>query len=129
MPFIADLVIARGRRMVRPSPRKGLRMRYPAVLAVLLAAGLLAAVARAGVTPPPSVKSAGQLVFCSDISSPPEESFAAGNKPVGSDIDFGTATAKLMGVKAVFKNTTFDSIIAAAKTKRCDAVISGMNDT
>ena len=104
-------------------------MRYPALLAVLLTAGLLATVAEAGVTPPPNIKSAGQIVFCSDISYPPEESFAAGNKPIGSDIDFGTGIAKLMGVKAVFKNTTFDSIIAAVKTKRCDAVISGMNDT
>ena len=33
-----------------------------------------------------------------------------------------------MGVKASFKNTTFDSIIAALKAKKCDAVISGMND-
>jgi polar amino acid transport system substrate-binding protein len=34
-----------------------------------------------------------------------------------------------MGVKAEFKNTTFDSIIAALKAKHCDAIISGMNDT
>ena len=34
-----------------------------------------------------------------------------------------------MGVKADFKNTTFDSIIAALKAKKCDAIISGMNDT
>jgi polar amino acid transport system substrate-binding protein len=34
-----------------------------------------------------------------------------------------------MGVKAEFKNTGFDGIIAALLTKRCDAVISGMNDT
>jgi polar amino acid transport system substrate-binding protein len=103
-------------------------MRYPAFLAVLVAAGLLAAVASAAVTPPPSIKSAGQIVYCTDISYPPEESYQ-GSKPIGSDIDFGTGIAKLMGVKAVFKNTTFDSIIAALKTKRCDAIISGMNDT
>ena len=34
-----------------------------------------------------------------------------------------------MGVKAEFKNTIFDSIIPAILTKKCDAVISGMNDT
>jgi polar amino acid transport system substrate-binding protein len=83
----------------------------------------------ASVTPPANIKSAGKLVFCSDITYPPEESFGAGNKPIGSDIDFGTAVAQLMGVKAVFKNTTFDSIIAALKAKKCDAIISGMNDT
>ena len=100
----------------------------------LVAAGalvaVLAAVAAAGaaVTPPPSIKSAGQIVFCSDITYPPEESYQ-GSKPIGSDIDIGSDVAAQMGVKASFKNTTFDSIIAALKAKRCDAIISGMNDT
>jgi polar amino acid transport system substrate-binding protein len=108
-------------------------LRSPAVFAVLLTALLVgaavAAAARSSVTPPPAIKSAGQIVYCSDISYPPEESFAAGNKPIGSDIDIGTGIAKLMGVKATFKNTTFDSIIPALITKKCDAIISGMNDT
>jgi polar amino acid transport system substrate-binding protein len=95
----------------------------------LLVGATAALAARSSVTPPPAIKSAGQIVYCSDISYPPEESFAAGNKPVGSDIDIGTGIAKLMGVKATFKNTTFDSIIPALKTKKCDAIISGMNDT
>jgi polar amino acid transport system substrate-binding protein len=109
-----------------------LTLRHPAVVAVLLAAGLLgaaaAAAARSAVTPPPNIKSAGQIVYCSDITYPPEE-FYQGTKPAGSDIDFGTAVARQMGVKAVFKNTVFDSIIAALKAKKCDAIISGMNDT
>jgi polar amino acid transport system substrate-binding protein len=101
----------------------------PAALAVVLAVGAIAAAAAsAAVTPPPAIKSAGQIVFCSDITYPPEESFQ-GTKAVGSDIDIGTAVAKQMGVKATFKNTTFDSIIAALKAKKCDAIISGMNDT
>jgi polar amino acid transport system substrate-binding protein len=101
-----------------------------AVLVTALLVGVTAAVAaRSSVTPPPAIKSAGQIVYCSDISYPPEESFAAGNKPIGSDIDIGTSIAKLMGVKATFKNTTFDSIIPALTTKKCDAIISGMNDT
>lgn len=108
-------------------------LRSPAVFAVVLTALLVgaavAAAARSSVTPPPAIKSAGQIVYCSDISYPPEESFAAGNKPIGSDIDIGTGIAKLMGVKATFKNTTFDSIIPALITKKCDAIISGMNDT
>src|SRR5262249_60387924 len=37
--------------------------------------------------------------------------------------------AKLMGVKAEFKNTTFDSIIPALLAKKCDAMIRGMKDT
>jgi polar amino acid transport system substrate-binding protein len=79
---------------------------------------------------PASVKSAGTLVFCSDITYPPEESYKAGTTtPEGSDIDIGTYIAKKMGVKARFDNTGFDGIIAALLAKKCDAVISGMNDT
>jgi polar amino acid transport system substrate-binding protein len=108
-------------------------LRSPAVLAILLTSVLVGAAAavaaRTSVTPPPAIKSAGQIIYCSDISYPPEESYAAGNKAVGSDIDIGTGIAKLMGVKATFKNTTFDSIIPALTTKKCDAIISGMNDT
>jgi len=104
-------------------------------LAVLLASALVAApiVGAAGassrtVKPPANIAKAGRAVFCSDITYPPEE-FYRGSKPVGSDIEIGTAIAKAMGVKAQFKNTTFDSIIAALLTKKCDAIISGMNDT
>ena len=82
----------------------------------------------ASIEPPANIKSAGQLVFCSDITYPPEESYQ-GTKPVGSDVDIGTDLAKRMGVKAQFNNTGFDAIIAALKAKKCDVVISGMNDT
>ena len=99
-----------------------------AAAVVALAALALAAVAAAAVTPPSNIKSAGKIVYCSDITYPPEESYQ-GTKAVGSDIDIGTAIAAQMGVKADFKNTTFDSIIAALKAKKCDAIISGMNDT
>lgn len=79
---------------------------------------------------PASVKSAGVLVFCSDITYPPEESYKAGTTtPEGSDIDIGNYIAQQMGVKARFDNTGFDGIIAALLAKKCDAVISGMNDT
>ena len=98
------------------------------VLGLTAAAVMLTAVAFAAVAPPPNIKTAGKLVFCSDITYPPEE-YYKGSKAVGSDIDFGTEIAKLMGVKAQFKNTTFDSIIAALLTKKCDAIISGMNST
>jgi polar amino acid transport system substrate-binding protein len=80
------------------------------------------------ITAPASVKKAGKLVFCSDITYPPEESYQ-GTKPVGSDIDIGTDVARRMGVKARFDNTGFDGIIAALNSKKCDLIISGMNDT
>ncbi len=106
------------------------QMRKPFLFAVVVvAAGLAAALAAgASVTPPPAIKSAGKIVFCSDMTYPPEESLN-GTTPTGSDIDIGDAVAAQMGVKASFANTTFDSIIAALVSKKCDAVISGMNDT
>src|ERR1700704_5631331 len=86
-------------------------------IAAVLAFAAAAAVAQAAVAPPPSIKSAGKIVFCSDITYPPEESYQ-GTKAVGSDIDIGAAIAAQMGVKAEFKNTTFDSIIAALVGKK-----------
>ena len=82
------------------------------------------------ITPPANIKSAGKLVFCSDITYPPEESYKPGTTtPEGSDIDIGKYIAKKMGVTARFDNTGFDGIIAALLAKKCDAIISGMNDT
>ena len=100
------------------------------VLGALAAAVAAAAVsvASGAVTPPPSIKSAGKIVYCTDATYPPEESYQ-GSKIIGSDIDIGTEIAKRMGVKAQFDNTGFDGIIAALLAKKCDAVISGMNDT
>jgi polar amino acid transport system substrate-binding protein len=84
----------------------------------------------ASITPPANIKSAGKLVFCSDITYPPEESYKPGTTtPEGSDIDIGNYIAKKMGVTARFDNTGFDGIIAALLAKKCDLIISGMNDT
>ncbi len=107
--------------------------RYPLALVVAGAvSAVLAAVAfgrpAASVQPPANIAKAGKIVFCSDVTYPPEEYFK-GSTAVGSDVDIAGAVAKLMGVKAEIKNTTFDSIIAALLAKKCDAIISGMNDT
>jgi polar amino acid transport system substrate-binding protein len=96
-----------------------------AAAATMLATAVPAA---AAVKPPPGIAGAGKIVFCTDATYPPEEYFQ-GSKMVGSDIDIGAGVAKLMGVKAEFKNTTFDSIIPALLVKKCDAIIAGMNDT
>jgi polar amino acid transport system substrate-binding protein len=100
------------------------------LVAVAAAATMLAiaVAAAAAVKPPPGIAGAGRIVFCTDATYPPEEYFK-GSKMVGSDIDIGGGVAKLMGVRAEFKNTTFDSIIPALLVKKCDAIIAGMNDT
>ena len=76
----------------------------------------------------PARQSAGTLTFCTDATYPPEE-FYQGTKLVGSDIDIGTEVARRLGMTAKFQNTGFDGIIAALLAKKCDAIISGMNDT
>ena len=103
---------------------------FATVAAGAIAAAIAAtALAQSGkIQPPASIASAGKIVYCTDATYPPEEYFQ-GSKIIGSDVDFGTGVAKLMGVGAQFKNTTFDSIIPALLTKKCDAIISGMNDT
>jgi ABC-type amino acid transport substrate-binding protein len=85
-------------------------------------------VATAAIAPPPSIASAGRIVFCSDLGYPPMESLQ-GSRPVGGDIDIGSAIGKSMGVKAQFRNVGFDGIIAALLAKKCDAILSGMTDT
>ncbi len=89
----------------------------------LAALGLAASGAAA-----PTRLAADTLTFCTDATYPPEE-FYQGTKLVGSDIDIGTEVAKRIGLKAKFQNTGFDGIIAALLAKKCDAIISGMNDT
>src|SRR3982750_1973151 len=96
-------------------------MRTLAIALVVLAATVAATSAVAA-------PSAGKLTYCSDITYPPEE-FYQGSKAVGSDIDIGTEVAKRVGKTARFQNTGFDGIIAALLAKKCDAIISGMNDT
>lgn len=81
-------------------------------------------------TVPDSVKAAGKIVWCVDVSYPPEEFYAAdGTTAQGSDVDIATEIGNRLGVKTQIDNTGFDGIIAALLAKKCDAIISGMNDT
>ena len=98
-------------------------------LSILLAlTGLAALTVVAMGVAAPARQSAGTLTFCTDATYPPEE-FFQGTKLVGSDIDIGSEVARRLGMTAKFQNTGFDGIIAALLAKKCDAIISGMNDT
>jgi polar amino acid transport system substrate-binding protein len=103
-----------------------MRKRLFAALAAAVAVFAATAVAQSAVRGP-AVVQASTLTYCTD-TYPPEE-YYQGSKIVGSDIDIGTEIAKRLGMKAKFQNTGFDGIIAALLSKKCDAVISGMNDT
>jgi polar amino acid transport system substrate-binding protein len=104
------------------------RSRLVAAGAAVVFALVLGFVATAAIAPPPNIASAGKIVFCSDLGYPPMESLQ-GSRPVGADVDIGSAIAKSMAVEARFENVGFDGIIAALLAKKCDAVISGMTDT
>ena len=79
---------------------------------------------------PGAIKTAGKLVWCVDVSYAPEEFYKAdGTTPQGSDIDIAHEIAKRFGVTAEIDNTGFDGIIPALNAKKCDLIISGMNDT
>jgi polar amino acid transport system substrate-binding protein len=107
------------------------RSSFAAISAGIVAAAVAAAAFAGGsaaIQPPPNIAKAGKIVYCTDATYPPEEYFQ-GSKIIGSDIDIATGIAKQMGVRAQFKNTGFDGIIAALLAKKCDAIISGMNDT
>jgi polar amino acid transport system substrate-binding protein len=86
--------------------------------------------AGAAITPPDSFKTAGKIVWCVDVSYPPEEYYGAdGTTPQGSDVDIANDIAKRFGVTSEIDNTGFDGIIPALLAKKCDLIISGMNDT
>jgi polar amino acid transport system substrate-binding protein len=84
----------------------------------------------AAIAVPDNVKTAGKLIWCVDVSYPPEEFYAAdGTTAQGSDVDFATEIGKRFGVTTEIDNTGFDGIIPALTAKKCDLIISGMNDT
>jgi ABC-type amino acid transport substrate-binding protein len=95
--------------------------------ALLLATGLSAC----------SKDSSDQLSFCTDPTYPPAEFYQVGKvgsadlKRVltGADIDIGKAVADKLDKGAKFVTTNFSEIINKLLDKKCDAIISFMNDT
>jgi polar amino acid transport system substrate-binding protein len=79
---------------------------------------------------PDAIKTAGKLIWCVDVSYPPEEFYAAdGTTAQGDDVDISAEIAKRFGVTNEVDNTGFDGIIPALLANKCDLIISGMNDT
>jgi polar amino acid transport system substrate-binding protein len=99
-----------------------------ALLAAVAIAAAATAASAAQIPPPPNIASAGKVVYCMDISFPPFGYYSPSHKPIGGEVDLATALAKLMGVKATFRDTQFDGIIPALQAGQCDAVISGLFD-
>jgi polar amino acid transport system substrate-binding protein len=78
--------------------------------------------------PASALVESGKLQFCSDISTPPLESYGPGHEPEGSDIDIGTEIAKRLKLEPVWKNTAFAGIIPALQARNCDAIVSQLFD-
>ncbi len=74
---------------------------------------------------PADLTTKGTIVFGTELGYPPfEMTEADGTTLTGFDIDLANAAASLMGLKAEFKNSSFDSIIPSVISKRFDAGIS-----
>lgn len=94
---------------------------------VLLTAGLSAC----------SKSSSDQLSYCTDPTYPPAEFYQVSKNGtadltrtlVGADIDIGKAVADKLGKDAKFVSTKFSDVIDHLGDKKCDAIISFMNDT
>jgi polar amino acid transport system substrate-binding protein len=112
-----------------------LRTHMALLAAVVTGAGLATAAAAAAA--PERAGASGTLTYCSNISYPPEEFYSGvvtrgrefRPRAVGSDIDIGSQVAKRLGLKAIFIHREFSTIIGDLLAKKCDAIISGMNDT
>lgn len=99
-------------------------------LAFLFLAPLCQTSAQAAeVIAPAPIASAGKLVFCTELATPPWEMLdPATQQPAGFDIDIAAALAKELGVTNEHKNLTFDGLIPALQANQCDAIISCMYD-
>jgi polar amino acid transport system substrate-binding protein len=103
--------------------------------AVIISSLLIIAAALAGCSSGASSKKA--LRFCTDATYPPAEFYQVTKNGsadlkrtiAGADIDIAREAAKRTNSKAQFKDTAFDKIIPALRDKKCDAIISFMNDT
>jgi polar amino acid transport system substrate-binding protein len=90
-----------------------------AIISVAVAA--LAVAGAAGAAP-----RAATFKYCTDPTFPPMELAASSGKISGFDVDMASALAKTWGATAKPVKTAFPSLIPALKSKKCDAVISGI---
>jgi polar amino acid transport system substrate-binding protein len=68
----------------------------------------------------------GEISFCTDPTAPPLEFLDADQKPVGADIELGSALAKSMGLQVRWVNVAFNGIIPALQAKQCDAILADL---
>lgn len=77
----------------------------------------------------PHLAAAASLVVGSDISHPPLESFAPGQKMVGLDIDLTNAIAERMHEPVKIENYPFSVLIPGVQSGRFSFAVAGIFDT
>jgi polar amino acid transport system substrate-binding protein len=87
-----------------------------------------ASVAVVATVAPPAVQTAGKILFCSDLTSPPIDYVDSNSKPTGSDVAIGEAIAARLGLQAAWSNISFDGLIPALQANHCDAILSQLFD-
>ncbi|MEV3989180.1 ABC transporter substrate-binding protein [Streptomyces sp. NPDC049837] len=78
---------------------------------------------------PQAIRDKGEIKVGSDIAYAPVEFKDKDGKVVGIDPDLADAMSKQLGVRFVFENGTFDTLITGLRAKRYDIAMSAMTDT
>ncbi|MBE7187682.1 ABC transporter substrate-binding protein [Jatrophihabitans endophyticus] len=77
---------------------------------------------------PAKIKSAGKLIVGVNVPYAPNE-YVQNGKVVGFDVDLMNATAKVLGLTAVYRQADFDKIVPAVKAGTYDIGMSSFTDT
>ena len=110
---------------------KGFLSRYQRATGVMLLSVMAFGVSavQAEVKPPEKYKTAGKVVFCTELAFAPWEFINPDTlKPEGFDIDIAAAITAAMGITSEHNNIAFDGLIPALQAGQCDAIISGLYD-
>ncbi|WP_327177921.1 ABC transporter substrate-binding protein [Streptomyces sp. NBC_01335] len=78
---------------------------------------------------PQAIREKGEIKVGSDIAYPPVEFKGDDGRTIGIDPDLADALGKQLGVKFVFQNGTFDTLLTGLRSKRYDLAMSAMTDT
>jgi polar amino acid transport system substrate-binding protein len=88
-----------------------------------------AAATKVATVTPSELVTQGSLTVCVDAPAPPWEFYSTGGKLEGIDITMGDQIGSLLGLKTVWVQTVFDTIIEAVDAGKCDVIISSMSVT
>ncbi|MGW1373940.1 protein kinase domain-containing protein [Streptomyces sp. NPDC002446] len=77
---------------------------------------------------PKEIRDKGRVTVGSDLAYAPVD-FTSNGRPAGLDVDLANALGRELGVRFVFRNATFDTLLSGLQAGRFDLVMSAMSDT